>query len=372
MRRLLNAMRMPRWQGRRRRFRTRARASLLAALVAVLLVACLLASSLLTSKHSSLTIRRWTQQSTVDTAFLTTNSASTLRALERHLFSPAVQDEIDRIFTSRVVHDGSVHTFPSFKYSLRGFWRNWERMALEGVPTGNPNVGSGGAGGSGRFVLFAGDDVERRINVTLHPKDPKRPFAIHGFEYGLANMAAFLSQAMVDGIHGDACDESNEQEMLARSGQPTGIFPLSNACGQWNTSYEDMVCPEGEKEMECDPLPPEKNVEATYAAGRKGLKCGPVSMYPGIRNHKNDKGRTDASGCCWWGRGPIHTKGPCSMGKGRPSLDFSLPITLDCSLFRSPDSSLAVCLWISCSVGHSGYLAQSTSTWGSEPLTTAG
>src|SRR6056300_466316 len=29
----------------------------------------------------------------------------------------------------------------------------------------------------------------------------------------------------------------------------------------------------------------------------------------------NSNGRTDIEGCCWWGRGALHTRGTCGMGK---------------------------------------------------------
>ncbi|KAL7529805.1 hypothetical protein ACHAXR_003168, partial [Thalassiosira sp. AJA248-18] len=164
----------------------------------------------------------------------------------------------------------------------------------------------------------AGDENDRYTNITLdplNPKDAKRPIKIFGYEYGLANMALFLSQSMVNGIHGDACDESNEQERLDREGRPTNAFPISNACGQYNSSYADLVCPPSEKMFECPPISPEKNIQATFATGKRAMKCGPLSLYPAVKNQNNDLGRNDVEGCCWWGRGPLHTKGLCSMGK---------------------------------------------------------
>mmetsp|Transcript_949 Transcript_949/g.2041 ORF Transcript_949/g.2041 Transcript_949/m.2041 type:complete len:1224 (-) Transcript_949:127-3798(-) len=189
-----------------------------------------------------------------------------------------------------------------------------------GIPTGNTGVGSGGVGGTGKFVLFAGDDTERQMDVDLDPRNSqaeKRPITVYGYEYGLANMAAFLSQVMVDGIYDDACDELSEQRLLDRSGNPTNVYPFSNACGQWNASYEDMTCPlPEEKGMEC-PLSPGMTIVGSNVTGKenRGLYCGPTSVYSTKGNQKNDYGRTDVEGCCWWGRGPLHTKGLCSMGK---------------------------------------------------------
>ena len=271
--------------------------------------------------------------SSQSTDFLTTNSYETIEAMERHLFKPTVQEEIKRIFQSRVYYDGKLHTSKSFRYTFEGFWRNWKRMLIDGIPTttggnnnnNNPSIlGSGGVGGTNKFVLFGGDNNERYFNITLDPhqprkaqqrEQPKRLIRIHGYEYGLANMAIFLSQAMIDGIYDDACDEPNEQEMFDRGNRPTGIFPMSNACGQYNSSYEDLVCEANEKYMECPALPVGKTVEATFAVRKRSMKCGPEDVYPVSRNQNNDLGRNEVQQCCWWGRGPLHTKGPCAMGK---------------------------------------------------------
>lgn len=259
----------------------------------------------------------------IKTDFLTSNSRATIRAMERHLFSPEVRSQMRRIFSSRVVHDGNVHTFESYRYTFQGFWRNWKRMMKDGVPAGAGATGcSGGINGEGRFVLFAGDDVERYANITRdaqNKNEPKREIRIFGYEYGLANMAAFLSQAMVDGIYDDACDERNEQEIIDRNGKPTGIFPKPNACGQYNSSYEDLACPPGEEYMQCPPLPPEKTIDSdpenTLSDEKHAMVCGPVNTHPSLRNQKNELGRDNVEGCCWWGRGPLHTKGVCNMGK---------------------------------------------------------
>eukprot|EP00571_Detonula_confervacea_P001264 CAMPEP_0172318412 /NCGR_PEP_ID=MMETSP1058-20130122/34795_1 /TAXON_ID=83371 /ORGANISM="Detonula confervacea, Strain CCMP 353" /LENGTH=1348 /DNA_ID=CAMNT_0013033243 /DNA_START=80 /DNA_END=4123 /DNA_ORIENTATION=+ len=281
----------------------------------------LLAMPMVASPHSSTTTER-SMQSTPplppSTEFLTSNSRATIRAMEVHLFSPQVRNEMERIFQSRLEYDGKMHTFPSYKYTFAGFWRNWKRMMKDGIPTGSSNMGSGGVGGEGKFVLFAGDEVERFANITRDPRNPrqgKREIQISGYEYGLANMAAFLSQVMVDSIYDDACDERNEQEMIDSEGRPTNVFSQSNACGQYNSSYQDLVCPPSEKNMECPPMPVEKTIQASLDSGKNAFKCGPTSIYPAMRNNPNDLKRTDVEGCSWWGRGPLNTKGICSMGK---------------------------------------------------------
>mmetsp|Transcript_29382 Transcript_29382/g.69883 ORF Transcript_29382/g.69883 Transcript_29382/m.69883 type:complete len:1241 (+) Transcript_29382:412-4134(+) len=210
-----------------------------------------------------------------------------------------------------------VHTYPSMKYSFDSFWKNWKRMMLNGVPTGSPGTGSG-PGAEGKFVLFAGDDQERHFNITLDPRrkrDPKRQVRVFGFEYGLANMAAFLSQAMVDGIHDDECNELNEQTFTVGA---EITRPISNACGQWGLSYADLACDPDEKEFECKQLPLQKTISASFSSAnrKKAMKCGPIGTYREERDEEaNQLNRTNVQGCCWWGRGPLHTRGPCATGK---------------------------------------------------------
>lgn len=192
-------------------------------------------------------------------------------------------------------------------------------MIQTGIPTGSATVGSGGASGYGKFVLFAGDESIRNMTVTLNPrkeKNTKRLIQILGYEYGLVNMAAFLSQVMVDGIASDTCEEYNEQSIVNDKGVTQ--FPLSNSCGQYSTSYQDLVCPNNanEKNMECT-VDTEMTIEATSSSSssNNGFKCGPTSIYPSAPKNANDLDRTDVEGCCWWGRGPLHTKGVCNIGK---------------------------------------------------------
>lgn len=58
-------------------------------------------------------------------------------------------------------------------------------------------------------LLFGGDAIERNMTIQSYADTGKRlpdqAIIVSGFEYGLANMAAFLSQVMVDGIYVDEC-----------------------------------------------------------------------------------------------------------------------------------------------------------------------
>ena len=63
----------------------------------------------------------------------------------------------------------------------------------------------------GTKLLFAGDNLERNVTIVSYNERgkrlPDRAIIISGFEYGLANMAAFLAQAIVDGIYPDECSK---------------------------------------------------------------------------------------------------------------------------------------------------------------------
>lgn len=64
-----------------------------------------------------------------------------------------------------------------------------------------------------------------------------------------------------------------------------GTYPLANACGQLEQSYQDYVCPAGSEHMQCEV---DLNMEqrATTNAGWYGapgpLFCGPKSKYPHV------------------------------------------------------------------------------------------
>ena len=57
-------------------------------------------------------------------------------------------------------------------------------------------------------------------------------------------MAAFLSNVMEEGIRIDACDEVNTDAMYGIN------YPLSNACGQYGRSYDEVEC-SGLKPLQC-------------------------------------------------------------------------------------------------------------------------
>ena len=61
---------------------------------------------------------------------------------------------------------------------------------------------------------------------------------------GIINVCLFLSQAVVQSIRDDACDEHNIQLV-------NGKYPVSNACGQFGLSYQDINCTGASADMTC-------------------------------------------------------------------------------------------------------------------------
>jgi hypothetical protein len=96
------------------------------------------------------------------------------------------------------------------------------------------------------------------------------------YEYGLVNLAAFLAQCIKETIKYDACDENNWDAV-------NGLYPVANACGQLEQSYEDYKCSPDEEYMEC-PVDPSMSIKATTNAAWWGapgpLFCAPKTEYP--------------------------------------------------------------------------------------------
>ena len=174
------------------------------------------------------------------------------------------------------------------------------------------------------------------------------------YKYGLVNVAAFLSNVMVEAIYDDICDELNWQHVAGR-------HAISNACGQEGRSYQDETC--GIYSCEVDP-----NMEITAVTAANEirapppLECRPGSgpgFYAGYWDtnigvevndnpYANTAGRIDVEGCCYWGRGALLTRGSCNIGKlkyyylgaraareGRksmyPTIDFCLDPEVTCA-----------------------------------------
>ena len=166
----------------------------------------------------------------------------------------------------------------------------------------------------------------------------------NGWHVGLANVAAFLSQSMTLAIIDDACEELNTERIFDSwiENWNEGVFPISNACGQRrvdNNSYqsENGFCQEiyacdVDPDMEVRAEPNHYLTTQQKTAFPPPMQCYPRTVgepYTGYfdprgggsievsktRAIPNSRGRTDVEGCCWWGRGALHTRGTCSMGK---------------------------------------------------------
>lgn len=98
--------------------------------------------------------------------------------------------------------------YPTTRYSYDGLVTSLREMSGDGITSDGRS-----------FVFYTGQDVRR-------------------IEYGLANLAAFLANVMVESLGYDTCDEFNTDTDIFHFGR----YPLSNACGQNQRSYQDEVC----------------------------------------------------------------------------------------------------------------------------------
>jgi hypothetical protein len=155
------------------------------------------------------------------------------------------------------------------------------------------------------------------------------------WEYGLVNIAAFLAHAMTISITFDACDEFHSDkntDVDAAKGGSDQFYAISNSCGQYGFNYQDYQCREDERHMECA-VKKNMNLQATtspiYPNAPPPFTCRPrnvsesFSGYWDVKTgkemvsfpYKNSYGRTDIESCCYWGRGALHTRGICNIGK---------------------------------------------------------
>lgn len=190
---------------------------------------------------------------------------------------------------------------------------------------------------SGKSTAYTLDGLMSALDLVVNQFPSDKTFfvgenngVITGLEYGLVNFAAFVSQAMSEGIRMDSCDEWNTDYIFH---DDTEKFALSNACGQYKRSYDTEVCQSTEP-FEC---PIDRNMEVTavdknqdFIPGKNGppaFACRPydATSFPGYydsfddviveRAYSNSLGRTDVAGCCWWKRGALMTGGRCAFGK---------------------------------------------------------
>ena len=166
------------------------------------------------------------------------------------------------------------------------------------------------------------------ISLTFHVGESSN--GLLGINYGLVNMAAFLANAMAEGIKTDSCDEWNTDDIDGENWK----FPLSNACGQYGRLYQSETCRQDVDSI-C-PLDNEMNITATssplthgpsftgpppFSCERAVDKNDHAGYYDSLTDtivssaFANTVGRTNTAGCCWWGKGALLTRGRCIMGK---------------------------------------------------------
>ena len=91
---------------------------------------------------------------------------------------------------------------------------------------------------------------------------------------GLVNIAAFLAHSKTVAIYNSVCDEQNIDGF-------EGLFPISNSCGQFGMSYQNLRC--DIPNMEC---PPDPGLQMTAVAplaasnGPPPFFCGPRKYFP--------------------------------------------------------------------------------------------
>jgi len=193
-------------------------------------------------------------------------------------------------------------------------------------------------------AFFVGEGTNER-----HPK-------LSGVEYGLVNIALFMSNAMQEGIRIDSCDEWNTDFMFDDLREK---YPLSNACGQYGRSYEDEGCHAMEpfqcaldRDMEITAVSSSADVNAPAFTCRPRMFNGMKEIFPGYYDaaddvvkqsaYSNTLGRTDIEGCCYWGRGVMLTRGRCSVGKldkyiGQGAVDRGVYVYPDIDFCTNPE-----------------------------------
>jgi len=186
--------------------------------------------------------------------------------------------------------------YPSIRYTFASFYKSLQVMGVDTILVDDD-------GSDFQFLIWEGSSDK------------------NDWILGLINLSAFLANVMVESIYDDTCDELNWQEVAGR-------YAISNACGQEGRSYQDETC--GIYSCIVDPS---MEVEAIHSANKDRapppMECGPGSgpgSYSGFWDtntgteqketpYANKGGRTDIEGCCYWGRGALHTRGSCNIGK---------------------------------------------------------
>lgn len=208
-------------------------------------------------------------------------------------------------------------------------------------------------------ILFdmAGGAVDGKYFYVGHGRTTNRNLR----KRGMVNVAAFLAHSKTNGFQNNACDERNADFFIPDDSNRR--YPISNSCGQYGDSYQDMRCDVSETFMECAPNPnmlvsalpgtddTSYKQPPAFFCGPKGKSCVAVFLWlldNGIcvftlscissrclsayfpftgyfeaeifavandEPYPNRVGRTNVESCCWWGRGSTQVKGVCMYGK---------------------------------------------------------
>mmetsp|Transcript_26203 Transcript_26203/g.56491 ORF Transcript_26203/g.56491 Transcript_26203/m.56491 type:complete len:1199 (+) Transcript_26203:258-3854(+) len=293
--------------------------------------------------HSNSNSNTFKNQNTVSAQIIDDNNSgqcTTLQDTTNYMSTPSVVSKVlnyldahrtlleNTIFRSYTDHHQNV-TKPSTQYKYADFRSALEWMAGTGVERGET---ARDRGGGERLAFYMGPD---NCNGD-------------GWHVGLANVAAFLGQSMTMVILNDTCDELNWEMVFPRTGSDgfNGFYPLSNACGQHGVSYtsspphnecigtieEKYACDvdpymtmtsqsrspfEGDAPppLQCFPRTPEQTTTGHYDPMLLNEIKGGMMVNEEGNVWPSYLGRTDVEGCCWWGRGALHTKGVCNLGK---------------------------------------------------------
>ena len=125
-------------------------------------------------------------------------------------------------------------------------------------------------------VISKGDMGSSFFYLGDNPNEPN---------YGLANVALFLSQAAIESVQWDVCDDiSWEKDVFGR-------YPLANSCGQGRFTGQSMVsyeesnqCAEDEAFMACD-----VDLDMSAVATTHGIFAGappPLECHPSTTTEK--------------------------------------------------------------------------------------
>lgn len=153
------------------------------------------------------------------------------RATEDH-FTDLVKDNFeDMLLLSKSPVDGQM--YQSYRYHFTDFMESLRIMSDIGFD-------------DNYFYLGQGQENDENDGAAERPRNS-----------GVLNIALFLTYAIEMSILDDACDEHNVQLI-------NGRYPVSNSCGQFGASYQDIVCDGANEEdagKEC-PLDPNQSFSA--------------------------------------------------------------------------------------------------------------